>query len=42
MAPDDANLNLGRKRATQIFRYLEALNQLRSGKLQGAAVLLPK
>src|SRR6516225_6919340 len=30
MGPDDASLNIGRKRATQIFRYLEALNQQRN------------
>jgi very-short-patch-repair endonuclease len=30
MEPDDASLNIGRKRATQIFRYLEALNQQRN------------
>jgi very-short-patch-repair endonuclease len=30
MGPDDASLNIGRKRATQIFRYLEALNQRRN------------
>ena len=30
MGPDDVSLNIGRKRATQIFRYLEALNQQRN------------
>ena len=30
MGPDDASLNLGRKRVTQVFRYLEALNQQRN------------
>jgi very-short-patch-repair endonuclease len=30
MGSDDASLNIGRKRATQIFRYLEALNQQRN------------
>src|ERR1700758_409676 len=30
MGRDDASLNIGRKRVTQIFRYLEALNQLRN------------
>ena len=30
MGPDDASLNIGRKRATQVFRYLEALNQQRN------------
>jgi very-short-patch-repair endonuclease len=30
MGPDDSSLNIGRKRVTQIFRYLEALNQQRN------------
>jgi hypothetical protein len=30
MGPDDVSLHIGRKRATQIFRYLEALNQQRN------------
>jgi hypothetical protein len=30
MGPDDESLPIGRKRATQIFRYLEALNQHRN------------
>jgi len=30
MGPGDENLHIGRKRATQIFRYLEALNQHRN------------
>ena len=30
MWADDASLNIGRKRVTQIFRYLEALNQQRN------------
>src|SRR5215469_3193742 len=30
MGPGDGSLHIGRKRATQIFRYLEALNQHRN------------